>query len=69
MRKWKIAAVAVAVVAGFTIAVAATEPAPDRRPLVVADDAQYVTDQLLDRGWRGDPIDGMEALYAPGCLP
>lgn len=35
-------------------------------------DANTLSDQalasMLEGGWAGDPDDGMEALYAPGCL-
>jgi hypothetical protein len=29
---------------------------------------QGEVDALLGMGWVGDPSDGMEALYAPGCV-
>jgi hypothetical protein len=36
--------------------------------LVIADStADSVVRSLQLEGWRGDPTDGREALYAPGC--
>lgn len=27
-----------------------------------------MAEYLIEQGWEGDPTDGVEALYPPGCL-
>lgn len=40
--------------------------APDCQPVAVG--SGEFPAELLARGWSGDPTDGVEALYPPGCL-
>jgi hypothetical protein len=58
----------VCIVALFTLAgltLAGCAPA-DCQPVTSAPDAEW--DRLVSQGWQGDPTDGMEALYKPGCI-
>lgn len=37
-------------------------------PVPVLDTSEAALEYLLGQGWQGDSADGMEALYAPGCV-
>lgn len=65
-----IAALLVALSTAVTAVVVVTAPPAHCTPIPVPDDVpQAMVDRLLADGWKGDPTDGMEALYPPGCRP
>lgn len=44
-----------------------TKPS-DCTPVMTEDKDPDVVDGLINDGWKGDPKDGREALYPPGCV-
>lgn len=59
-------AVACALALGASVSVHdLCDPVDVSDPAIVSD--EELTD-LLQQGWTGNPHDGLEAIYAPGCV-
>lgn len=64
-----VTAFVLALLAALAVGILAPVATPkDCRPTPVDTVPQATVDTLIAVGWQGDPTDGMEALYAPGCV-